>query len=258
MDSVLRKEVICRIVERQMQGRGLIEEVVLQDMPQLHQSACEQFGTWDTALLYAGVHLCGLYSRRTYSREQVLQKIRKHCRSGLKPTVKSVCRHDYRLHEAALQEFGNWRQALVAAGLDLSRARLGTTKPQRISRAQVLDALQAWNAAGHAIRWRDICLENRALAIAARSRFRSWRQVIAAVAAPPAAEPQASKARHEWDKHRVTEHIRRRQQDGRPLNYRAVRKEDASLLAAARRQFGSWRLALAAAGVNLRPRRGTV
>lgn len=241
----LRKEVICRIVERQMQGRGLIEAVVLQDTPQLHQSACEQFGTWDTALQYAGVTFRSLYGQRPYTREEVLQKIRRHCRNGRKPTAKSVCRHDYRLQVAAQREFGSWRQALAAAGLDLSRARLGTTKPQRLTGRQVIEALRAWNAAGHSLQWCDICLENRALAAAARARFRSWREVTTMVAGT--VDTTTSVNSYDSDQQQVIGRIWQRQRGGKPITYRVVRKSDPTLLRNAMKHFGGWRRARAAA-----------
>jgi hypothetical protein len=57
---ISREEVIRRIVECEMQGQSLTEENVLQDVPDLHQAACERFGTWDTALEYAGARGYGI------------------------------------------------------------------------------------------------------------------------------------------------------------------------------------------------------
>jgi hypothetical protein len=249
--STLRKEVICRIVERQMQGSGLIEEIVLQDMPQLHQSACEQFGTWDTALHYAGINRRCLYPRQTYTREQIIRKIRGHCRKALKLTAKCVRRHDYRLQEAACQQFGSWRKALRAAGVNIELAGLGTAKFRRLNRDQFLDALLAWAAAGHSLRWCRVCLENRALAVAARGRFGSWRQALLAAESAVATRPPRIKRK--WDQQRIIDHIRRRQQEGKPMHYKAIRRDDGGLLNAARRHFGGWNQALTAAGIAPRP-----
>jgi hypothetical protein len=249
--SILRKEVICRIVERQLQGRGLIEEVVLQDMPELHQSACEQFGAWDTALQYAGVNLRCLYPLRNYTREQIIRKIREHCRRALKPTAKCVRHHDYRLQEAACQQFGNWRKALCAAGVNVELAGLGTTKFRRLNREQFLDALRAWAAAGHSLWWCRICLENRALAVAARGRFGSWRQAL--LAAESAVETQPPKTKRKWDQQRIIDCIQHRQQEGKPLHYKAIRRDDGGLLNAARRHLGGWNQALTAAGIASNP-----
>jgi hypothetical protein len=248
----LRKKVIRQIVERQTQGLGLTEEAALQDAPELHQSACEQFGTWDTALQYAGIRLCCLSSRRNYSKEQVIQKIREYCRRRLKPTATRVRHDDYRIQEAAREHFGGWRQALLAAGLNVDLAGFGAAKPPRLSNDQLLDRLRRWGEE-HSLQWRDICLENRVLAVAARGRFRSWRRALAAATATVQTQP--SKTKRVWDQQSVIEHILHRKQEGKPIGYRAVRADDSSLLAAARRQFGTWRHALAASGVVPQPRR---
>jgi hypothetical protein len=50
------------------------------------------------------------------------------------------------------------------------------------------------------------------------------------------------------------ETIQRRQQEGKAMNYSAIRGDDYSLLNAAERYFGSWRKALLAAGVVLEGR----
>lgn len=249
---MLRKDVIRCIVERETQGQGLTEEIVLQDSPELHQAACEQFGAWDTALQYAGINLQYLSSRQNYRQEQVVQKIRQRCRKGLKPTAKCICRHDYRLQRAAQQHFGTWRHALQAAGVNLAHAGLSSVKPRRLSKDQVLDALRAWNAAGHSLQWADICLQNYTLAIAAKRRFGGWRRVMVAAGIPAEATPTEHKRK--WDRQRIIDHIRRRQQEGRPLHHKAVRRDEGGLLHAAQRYFGGWSQALASAEVALSPR----
>ena len=171
---------------------------------------------------------------------------------GYKPSAKCVRRYDYRLLEAARREFGSWRQALLAAGLDLQRAGFGSAKFRRFSKDQVLGVLQEWGTAGHSLRWCKICLENRSLAVACRGRFGSWRQAL--VAAGIVAEAAPSKHKRKWDQQRIIDHIHRRQQEGKPLHYKAIRRDDGGLLHAAKRYFGGWNQALAAAGVAVKPR----
>ena len=108
----------------------------------------------------------------------------------------------------------------------------------------------AWSV-GHSLRWRDICLANLALAVAAKKRFQSWRRVLAAT--EMADTQQLAKPKREWDRQAVIEYILRRKTEGKPLNYRAVRADDSSLLAAARRQFGNWRQAMAASEMASEP-----
>jgi hypothetical protein len=60
-----RQEVIRQIVARELNRLSLAEDVVREELPALHESACEFFGTWETALRYAGI--CRRKSRRAPS-----------------------------------------------------------------------------------------------------------------------------------------------------------------------------------------------
>ena len=178
-----REDVIRRIVEREMQGQPLTEEAVRDDAPALYRAACEVFGTWGTALHYAGVRCC----RRGFepsTPEEVIQQIRRYLQMGRSPMGVFVRRRHYRLHRDALRYFGTWRRALAAAGVDLRRAGLYKTKRRPQTDEEIIEALRAWHAAGHSMAWRAICLENRQLAVAAHGRFEGWRRALLAAGIP--------------------------------------------------------------------------
>ncbi len=250
IDALLRKKVIRQIVDRQSQNRGLSEQIILKENPELHQLACEQFGAWDTALQYAGVNLRSVFLRQNYTNDQVIQKIRQHCRKGYKPTVKLTCGLDYQLQRAATRHFGSWRQALVAAGVNVNLAGLGGVKPRKLGSDEIVDALRKWSE-GHSLRWRDICLENRILAVAAHKKFHSWRRVLAAISTENT--PPPVNAKREWNKQSIIDEVLHRKQEGKSNSYRVVRQDDSSLLTASIRQFGSWRRALTASEVAAEP-----
>jgi len=246
-----REEVIRRIVEREMQGHGLTEEVVLQHAPELHQSACALFGTWDTALEYAGVTMRRVSVTHGYTRERVRRQIRQLCLNGYSLMAVHNMRRDRRLYESARQYFGTWRQALLAAGIDLKHARL-SSKPRRLDKQEIIDTLRQRHQAGLSLAWNEVCLENRALASAARNAFRSWRRALVAAGIIP--EIPHAPHNKKWDKQRIIEMIEDRYREGKPLSYTQVRKDHAALTCAARRHFGSWGRALAAAGGTLEER----
>jgi hypothetical protein len=244
-----RETVIRRIVERETQGRALTEEAVLDDAPALHRAACEVFGTWDTALRYAGV-CCRRRGHETSTPEQVLQQIRRYLQTGRRPMGTFVRCHHYRLYRDALRCFGTWRKALSAAGVDIRRAGLNKTKRRQQTKEEISEALQVWHAAGHSMAWSAICLENRQLAVAAQGRFEGWRRALLAAGIP--VTTAARRRGSIWNPPRVLERIRRRQQQGKRLDENVVAYEARRLLAAAREHFGSWSEALAAAGVDPR------
>jgi hypothetical protein len=244
-----RETIIRRIVEREMQERGLAEDTVRRDDSDLHKRAIELFGTWETALQYAGINLRRIPSRQQYNRERVLRTIRVLCRTGYSLKAKDNMRRDYGLYAAALEHFPSWRHALQAAGIDLQHAGLFSAKPRHLKSEEILDQLRQWNAAGHSLDWSDVCLENRALALTAKIRFRSWRRALLAVGIAPESVTRGRPPK--WNPDRIIGEIRLRRQKGRSLCHKEVRKDARGLFYAAKDYYGSWTEALVAAGCDL-------
>ena len=101
-----REEVIRQVVQRDVEHRALLEEQVLQESPELHTAACEHFGTWHTALNYAGINLHRVSTDHKYTDEDVLRTIRYLCCNGYNLTANHNIRRDRRLYEAARQHLG--------------------------------------------------------------------------------------------------------------------------------------------------------
>lgn len=244
-----REDVIREIVHRDIHGLTLSAEGVQQEAEALFLVACEYFGTWDTALKYAGVNMRGLAVRGECSRERVLNWIRRLCRDGhdLAAHRNQTC--DRRMYDAARQHFGSWRGALRAAGINLANLRPWSL---RLEKHEILDRLRRMHTEGHSMKWTDVCLDNRTLAMAAKSAFHSWRRAL--VAAGLASDEDVVLGGPRWNPKRVVDAIKERHAQGRKMTYTAVREDDGPLCAAARRYFGGWSEALEAAGVELRGR----
>ena len=244
-----REAVIRRIVEREMQGQPLTEEAVRDDAPALHRAACEVFGTWDTALHYAGVRCC----RRGFepsTPEQVIQQIRRYLQTGRRPIGTFVRRHHYRLHRDAIRCFGTWRQALSAAGVDIRRAGLlqneappadgpGSHRgPASLARGRPFDGVERRLPGESPVGRRG------------PDDSKAWRRALLAAGIPVTTAAHGAECL--WNPPRVLERIRRRHEQGKRLDENVVAHEARRLLKAAREHFGSWSEALAAAGVDPR------
>jgi hypothetical protein len=175
-----REEVIRQIVARELKRLDLLEETVQKDAPKLHASACDLFGTWETALRYAGIRRRKSRRAPEGSRDGVLTSIRELCWNGYKLTMLRVERDYPQLYQAARKYFETWEDALQAAGINLKNSGLRPGKPRRSKPEKILTELRRWQATGHSLRWRAIALENRVLAIAAKRTFGSWRKVLQA------------------------------------------------------------------------------
>lgn len=189
-----REEVIRQVVQRDVEHRSLGEEQVLQESPELHAAACEHFGTWHTALNYAGINLRRVITDHKYTEEDVLRTIRYLCCNGYNLTANHNIRRDRRLYEAARKHFGTWRRALCAAGINMQYVNL-PVNPRRFTRPKIIEAIQQRQQAGLSLSWTTVCMENRALANAAKNSFRSWRLALVAAGLrseenPPVPAPQ--------------------------------------------------------------------
>lgn len=245
-----REEIIRRIVSRDMKQVGLTEEVVRQEAEDLYAAACDHFGTWKTALTYAGVTPNRTCRRQEYSRDDVLQKIRTLCMSGYDLSSAHNLKRDRRLYEAAHQHFGTWRKALIAAGINLKLAFL-RSGPRKHNKKKLLEAIKQRHTAGQSLIWGEICMENRQFASAIKSAFGSWRKALIAAGIDPA--PHRNHSNKQWDHARVIAAIRQRQQERKSLKHADVRREFGALANAGQRYFGSWCEAVRAAGLNEDP-----
>ena len=242
-----REAIIRQIVHRDLEQLGLTEEVVREEAMELYEAACEHFGTWGTALTYAGVPEHRVRLREEYSGDRVLQAIRTLCISGYDLSTTHNMQRDRRLYEAARQHFGTWRKALVLAGINLENAFV--RRHRKHDRQSILDTVKQRHASGASLIWTDICLENRVFASAAKHAFGSWRKTLIAAGIGP--EVYRNTAAKQWDQQKVIVCLRRRQQEGKPLKCAEVRRDHQSLVNAAQRYFGSWREAVRAAGIEL-------
>lgn len=100
-----REEIIRQIVRRDIEQSGLTEELVRKEATDLYEAACDHFGTWTTALTYAGFTARRVPRRKESSRDRVIQEIRTPCISGYDLSTAHNLKRDRRLYEAARQHF---------------------------------------------------------------------------------------------------------------------------------------------------------
>lgn len=252
-----REDVIRQIVERDLQKLELTEESVSREAPELYAAASEFFGTWDTALQYAGISDRRVVSRTPRNKkartrqlvdslsgpELVIKELRYLCMTGYDLTASHNIHRDRPLYEASRRHFGSWNQALVAAGINLENIRL-PTKPRHFNREELIEALRKRKQSGQTLVWRLVCFENRSFATAVKCAFGSWKRAM--TAAGIAIEPD-NRPTSRWDLPQILDAIQRLQQEGKSLKCSHVRKEHGALVSAARRFFATWDEAVAAA-----------
>ena len=176
---MIREAIIRKIVERDVAGESLCENDLRRDDELLLAAAIEDFGSWATALQYAGVNTRHVAHSRDLTQARVEQQLRRLCTTGYDLGAMLNRSRDRGLYDAALRYHGSWRAALTAAGVNL--ANVSRRRPDHFDREAMILWLRDRRAAGQSLIYSEVCLENRAHALAIRRTFRSWAKAIEAV-----------------------------------------------------------------------------
>ncbi len=220
------ERVICEIQYRHRAGLPLT--YVWRDWPGLYRAAQRYCGNWQQAVLEAGLSPRPF---RRWSKERVVKELR----AWYREPQREHDDWDHGLFSAATRYCGSWKQALQAAGLEPKRYRTWT-------RQRVIAAIQDRHVRGLPIT--RIERRNRSLATAARYYFGGWRDALEAAGLGEHYQPVRSP--RDWHPQSVVAEIQECHQQGLPLT--KVWQQDPTLYSAAKKQFGSWRAALQAAG----------
>lgn len=221
-----KERVIAGILARKRAGSRL--DHTRREDRKLYGAAERRFGTWQQALVAAGVKE-RYVPLRVWTREKIIEAIRTRHRNGL--TLIGVERHDTPLYSAAQRHFGGWRKAVTVAGIEYPR-RTWTSQ-------SVIEAIQSRDRSGLPLR--NVGKYDSGLATAAYKYFGSWHQAV--LAAGIEYQP-----RRKWTRERLIQEIRTWYPDGQLKA--DVWTEDKGLAAAALNYFGSWHNALKAAGIE--------
>jgi len=76
---MIRQTIIRKIVELDVAGNSLLEESVQAADELLHASAVNEFGSWETALEYAGVSPHDVGRSRELTPERIKHRLRRLC-----------------------------------------------------------------------------------------------------------------------------------------------------------------------------------
>ncbi len=168
-----REDVIRQILQRETAGQSLCEATVCGDNVRLLEQACELFGSWETALAYSGVSQ-SFSENQALSRLKVISRLRYMCHRGYILTAKHNMQRDRAFFNTARRHFGTWRKALRAAGIRPENATGRTASHMDIE--MLLDWIRDRSSSGKSMKWTDVCLEYRDIAISIKGRIGSWKQ----------------------------------------------------------------------------------
>jgi len=186
---------------------------------------------------------------RVWTRDKLIEKIRELAEQGVDLSPTAIQKTHSALFSSARSRshFGNWRDAVEAAGLeydDIKRIK------QKWSRDEILAQIRKHHAEGHDLLNPMFKIKHRNLYLAACAHryFGSWRRAIQAAGL----DHETMRETRVWTKERIRRTISDMAQEGRPLGWAYVEEHCPGIYRAARRRenFGSWHNALLESGVQ--------
>jgi hypothetical protein len=228
--------------------------------------ASEFFGCWDAALerLWLNPKQIRLLSPSyAWTRLELLSAIKKRQGRGAPLSYRTVKRDDPHLIYGATRLYGNWRGAVIAAGIDYEPVRAVNPRIKFLTGRDVVLAIRRRKRRKQGLSLAAVRARNgtedsdRPLFHAATRHFGGWAQAVQAAGfdygklrTPPHRKPRKYPAAED-----VTTEIKRRKRKGLPLNTVGVNGNgagaDRCLYASAVRDFGAWRAAIEAAGLDI-------
>jgi hypothetical protein len=211
------------------------------------------FGSWNAALLAAGIEPEGGYSHWVEAdRSAILREIRRRKRRGASLLRGKVAKEKWGrgLLQRTTVLFGSWNAAVLAAGIEPARSN---SPWPRASKAAILAEIRRRARAGESLQTTKVehGKWGHPLMKRAKALFASWAAALleAGVELPPGLTSPWVRA----DRGVILSEIRARKRAGESLRYSHIGAEPwgAPLLKRAETLFGSWNAALVAADINI-------
>jgi hypothetical protein len=206
-------------------------------------AASRRFGSWAVALQMASLDYDAITSRRQWIREKVIAEIRKLEADQVPLNGSWIQRRYGDLYSAALKLFPrSWGKALQAAGFDPfeHKKRRGRWKRKQ-AEAWVRKRIDK----GLSLLARDVPRDLRYFVVDALKT--NWTDFVESFGIPY----PGTKKRRDWSKETVLDEIHRWAAEGHCTNHSSVTRDFQMLIIQARKYWGSWDAARAAAGVPI-------
>ncbi|MGQ9463702.1 MAG: hypothetical protein ACUVTP_11620 [Candidatus Fervidibacter sp.] len=233
------------------QGVPLNMSSVRAVFPSLVAIACspKYFGSWKAAVEAAGFNYEEIMQIKRWTRERVIEEIRRFYESGEDLRPSAIARACQTLLMAARKFFGSWREAVTAAGIDYD-SYINQKFAGRIEREkkEIIEEVKRLYQEGKVEELSGAWRYHPTLFRKARHRFGSWRKVIEAAGLNYEEIVQKRK----WTKEKIIAEIKRLFAEGMDLSITAMQKTYSNLVAIAQspKYFGSWRNAIEKAGID--------
>jgi len=150
------------------------------EYPKLYGACCRHFGGGLAALQAAGIDYDKMLAEhpRRWTKPRIIAEIRRREEAGHTLCLASILRKEPRLRRfcyASLHHFGQWSQALKAAGIRIDDVR---HRERKWPRERVLQEIRKRRAKGKLLNTDRMLREDLSLHTAGRRHFGTWKKAV--------------------------------------------------------------------------------
>jgi hypothetical protein len=207
----------------------------------LYSAAQRWLGGWRQALEAAGVPPPpGRRDQSPWTPGRILRVLRKDWRAGRDLRTRAVRNRWKGLVSKAISHFQGWHETLRAARVPIPPP---LRKPSPWTRDHILRVLRQESLLGRDLRSESVMRRIPGLYRAAKRQWGGWHPALQAAGIPPPARS------HKWTPEKIIQTLRQKRRGREDLGSAQNLRRYGGLHGAAVKRFGSWRKALAAAGI---------
>jgi 5-methylcytosine-specific restriction endonuclease McrA len=240
------EKVVEKISGMYANGDNLRSSYVRKHCHGLCDAAVKYFETWEKAISYCGIDYDTIRFGRKWTKDLVVDEIKNLHKNG--ESIKSgyVQKKYPALQSAAFKIFGDWGNAVEAAGFDYDKVRRG----RKWTKDLIIQEIKKLHNNGESLSSRNIQNSYPYIHGAAFKAFGSWGKAVEACGF----EYTKIRKRIFWDKDMVVAEIKRIYDSCEGnleiLKSKFIKKNSTPLYGAAQRNFGNWGEAVKACGIN--------
>ncbi|HEV8606132.1 MAG TPA: hypothetical protein VGQ99_12235 [Tepidisphaeraceae bacterium] len=239
-----RGSIPKKLMELHEQGEDLSAKSMHEKHGGLMMACWREFGSYQKAVEHAGLDYAEISQAFRWDRETVLGKLRALAEEGVDMSYMALKASHPRLLEGAKRVFGRYPDARVAAGV-------GPAPLTRWDREKIVKELEKLHSDGENLAVSHMSRNHPALLDAATHHFGSFAEAVQA-AGLNYDEIRLARA---WTRETIAKELAALDEKDVDLRSGALRAGHANLHQAAYKHFGSYALALNAAGVVYPPKK---
>ncbi len=238
------KELVQReIIALMEKGESLKAIDVKKDHPNLYRAACNLFDGYNKAVESIGFKYSDYGKKVGWTKKEIQNEIKKLAKDKKPLNASWMAKNRSALYQAAKNKFGNWGNAVDSIGIDYKKVR----KLQKWDSDMLVNTIRKMYKDGEPLDAVYMRKHHQKLLSAGEGIFGNWKTTIMVCGID---YDKVRRKREKWNKKNVLEAILERKQRNLSLSYKRTYHENSGLVNAAMKNFGSWRAAVEAAGLN--------